>query len=273
MMWDCECRPSKAPKGTKRAPLAITNHPHPFKHRIEGQVSCGVCTCVVPPATPRPISGPQLLQLLQLRSCLSRRGAAGPRRSLDTPVWRSNRIRVLPSGNPDDNATGQRLVWQTRRWKKILRGWGDGISDGDGGSLACLSHWQFGLGIGIASVLHQHRLVQRQHALLCWPCALRDPCVGMPHHLRSAPAPDSCQLVSDVMGGSTKHAASSVSSASSASASLKARREQASTSAWGSHGGETWGNLAACRGWAGRHRPGRQRPVMSDVCLVSPYLV
>lgn len=28
----------------------------------------------------------QLLQLLQLRSCLSRRGAAGPRRSLDTPV-------------------------------------------------------------------------------------------------------------------------------------------------------------------------------------------
>lgn len=151
MMWDCECRPSKAPKGTKRAPLAVTNHPHPFKHRIEGQVSCGVCTCVVPPATPRPISGPQLLQLLQLRSCLSRRGAAGPRRSLGTPVWRSNRIRVLPSGNPDDNATGWRLVWQTRRWKKILRGWGDGISDGDGGSLACLSHWQFGVGIGIAS--------------------------------------------------------------------------------------------------------------------------
>lgn len=66
--------------------------------------------------------------------------------------------------------------------------------------MACLSHWQFGLGIGITSVLHQHRLVQRQHALLCWPCALRDPCVGMPHHLRSAPAPGSCQLVSDVMG-------------------------------------------------------------------------
>lgn len=48
-------------------------------------------------------------------------------------------MRFLPSGNPGDNATGRRLVWQTRRWKKILRGWGDGISDGDGGSLAAVS--------------------------------------------------------------------------------------------------------------------------------------